>query len=259
MFTRLGLQLYTVRDLFKGDDFVDLTFKKLHEMGIKELHTAGMPFSYELLGKLCKKYDMKVIGSHYDYNAILNNPEETKKIHDFWGTKNIGIGAMPGSARENKDKLLDFIKEFNAAAKEYAKDGYKLTYHNHNFEFARVDGTRTIMDYLYEGLDPDTTSFVLDTCWVAAGGGDVRHWMEKLAGRIDILHLKDMMLKNEGGKFLATMTEVGNGTLYWEGIIKTAEEIGVSHYIIEQDTNFAGGNPLISLEQSVNFLKAYMK
>ncbi len=257
MFNRLGVQLYTVRDYFKGEDFIDLTFKKLHELGIKDLHTAGMPFPYEFLGELCKKYDMQVIGSHYDYNEILTNPEETKKIHDFWGTKNIGIGAMPGSARESKDNLLAFIKEFNTAAESYAKKGYKLTYHNHNFEFLRIDGTRTMMDFLYEGLDPDTTSFVLDTCWVAAGGGDVRHWMEKLAGRIDILHLKDMMLNKSN--MTATMTEVGNGTLYWEGIIKTAEEIGVSHYIIEQDTNFAGGDSLRSLAASVNYLKAYMK
>ena len=257
MFNKLGLQLYTVRDLFKGDDFIDLTFKKLSELGIKELHTAGMPFSYELLGTLAKKYDMQVIGSHYSYDEILKNPEETMKIHDFWGTKNIGIGAMPGPAKESKENLLAFIKEFNEAAESYAKKGYKLTYHNHNFEFLRIDGTKTMMDYLYEGFDPDTVSFVLDTCWVAAGGGDVRHWMEKLAGRIDILHLKDMMLNKNN--MTATMTEVGNGTLYWEGIIKTAEEIGVSHYIIEQDANFIGGNPLTSLEQSVNFLKDYMK
>lgn len=64
-----------------------------------------------------------------------------------------------------------------------------------------------MMDVLVDGLDPKTTSFVLDTYWVQHGGGDVRAWMEKLAGRIDILHLKDMGMA--GSQYI---TEIGRAT-----------------------------------------------
>lgn len=258
MIKKLGLQLYTLRDFFKDEEFTDLTFKKMAECGYTEAHTAGTYINAEKFIELAHKHGINFIGTHYDYYQILNNPEETMRIHKLWGTTNIGIGGMPGEARGSLDALKKFISDFNHAAEGYAKHGFKLTYHNHHFEFLRIDGTKTLMDYLYEGLDPATTSFVLDTCWVHAGCANLNAWMEKLAGRIDILHLKDVMLKNEGGHLFGTMTEVGNGTVDWPSVIKLAEQIGVKHYVVEQDANFIGNNAFTSIKASADYLKQFM-
>ena len=160
--------------------------------------------------------------------------------------------------RTNLDELKKFIADFNRAAELYAKEGFRLSYHNHHFEFVRIDGYKTVMDYLYDGLDKATTSFVLDTCWVSAGGGDVVDWMEKLEGRIDILHLKDMTLKLKNGVYQPEMCEIGYGNLSWDSIMKTAEKIGAKHYVVEQDAYFADNNPFKSLQMSADFLKKYM-
>ena len=157
------------------------------------------------------------------------------------------------------DNLKKFISDFNHAAEGYAKHGFKLTYHNHNFEFLRIDGTKTLMDYLYEGFDKDTVSFVLDTCWVHAGCASLDEWMDKLAGRIDILHLKDVMLRYDAGHLFGTMTEVGNGFVDWKKVIEKAEKIGVKHYIVEQDANFADGNAFHSIKTSADYLKPFMR
>ena len=87
---------------------------------------------------------------------IFENPEETIAVHKLLGTTNIGIGGMPGEARESYENLMAFIEKFNKAAETYAKEGFKLTYHNHSFEFVAINGTKTIMDYLYENLVPRT-------------------------------------------------------------------------------------------------------
>lgn len=260
MFQKLGLQLYTVRDYLKDPEFADLTFKRLAELGYTEVQTAGNDFDAKLFGELIAKHGIKIIGTHYSYRGILQDPEETMKIHRMWGTTNIGIGGMPAEPRENLDSLKQFIKEFNAAAELYAKEGFRLTYHNHNFEFYRIDGHKTVMDLLYEELDPKNISFVLDTCWVAAGGGDVRAWMEKLAGRLDILHLKDLWFKYDKRKnaYLPAMTEIGHGNLDWKSILETAEKIGVKHYVVEQDDYFMS-TPFESLKYSAETLKPYMK
>ncbi|MBE6538549.1 MAG: sugar phosphate isomerase/epimerase [Ruminococcaceae bacterium] len=114
------------------------------------------------------------------------------------------------------------------------------------------------MDILYEELDPHNISFVLDTCWVQVGGADVRYWIEKLSGRLDILHLKDCMaIRDESGRQVQDMTEIGNGNLWIEGIIESAEKAGVKHYIVEQDT--CPGNPLDSICQSADYLKKLIK
>ncbi len=258
MFEKLGAQIYTVRDFMGDPAFADVALGKLAALGYTEAHTAGNAFDAKTYGELMAKHGISIVGTHYDYGKILNDPEETMEVHRMWGTTNIGIGGMPGPARTNLDELKKFIAEFNRAAEGYAKHGFKLTYHNHHFEFVRIDGYKTVMDLLYEGLDPATTSFVLDTCWVSAGGADVVAWMEKLQGRIDILHLKDMTLTPWNGQFLPKLCEVGYGNLSWEPIMATAEKIGVKHYIVEQDMNFTG-DPFNSLRMSAEFLAKYRK
>lgn len=259
MFKKLGLQIYTVRDLLLDPDYADLTFRRLHEMGYSEVQLAGNYVEPRLLGELLRKNEIQIVGTHYSFDKILNNPQETIDTHRMWGTTNIGIGALPHEARQSLDGIRKFIKDYNEAAKLYAKEGFKLTYHNHNFEFERVDGYKTMMDMFYEEFDPENISFVLDTCWVAAGGGDVCAWMRKLAGRLDILHLKDYAIKATSSlKPDILLSEVGYGNLDWDSIMACAEEIGVKHYCVEQDMNF-NGSPLKSLAMSAEFLKKYQK
>ena len=257
MIKNLGVQLYTVRDYLQDPEFANLTFKKLRELGYTEVQTAGTAFDEKLFGELVHKNGLTFAGSHYDFSAVTDKYEETVAIHKMWNTTNIGLGGMGREPRKDLSVLKEFIKTFNKTAEKYAKEGFKLTYHNHNFEFLRIDGKKTIMDILYEELDPATTSFVLDTCWVAAGGADVTDWMEKLAGRIDILHLKDCYLKEtEPHKYVHQICEVGNGSVAWDKVIATAEKIGVKHYIVEQDSDFMG-TPFESLRISAEFLKKY--
>ena len=256
----LGLQLYTIRDFMKSEKEIDESFAKLSALGYTEGQTAGLPaVSDEEFIALAKKHGIKIVGTHYVYDKIVNEPDAVMKTHDLWETKNIGIGGMPPFARESYDNLMSFIETFNKAAEGYAKHGFKLTYHNHSFEFVRINGNKTIMDYLYENLDPKNTSFVLDTCWLAHGGADVRYWMEKLAGRVDILHLKDIkVFNNPEGKIEGTMTEIGNGNIWWDGVMATAEKIGVKSYVVEQDRNFIDEDPFKSLKVSSDYLKKYM-
>lgn len=257
MFNKLGFQLYTIRDFMTDPDIADVAFKKLAQAGYSEVHTAGNYMSDEDLGALCKKHNMAIIGSHYDYNKIVNDPEATMAVHNAWGTKNVGIGGMGKEPRADIASLRAFIDQFNKTAEIYAKEGFRLTYHHHNYEFARIDGYKTIMDILVENLDPKNTSFVLDTCWLAAGGVDVCYWIEKLAGRVDILHLKDMYLKPIEKKFYPEITEVGHGNVSFPAAIAAAKKIGVTNYIVEQDHNFSP-NAIASLAFSAEYLKPFM-
>ncbi|MBQ8207878.1 MAG: sugar phosphate isomerase/epimerase [Clostridia bacterium] len=253
------LQLYTIRDFMKNEEDFAASMKKIAAMGYKDLHTAGCAIDEKRYIEMIKENGMSICGTHYNYDKIVEDVEGTIKLHRLWETDNIGIGGMPGFAHESLENLKKFIAKYNEMAKIYASEGFKLTYHNHAFEFHRVDGTKTVMDYLYEGFDPENVSFVLDTCWVQAGGGDVRHWIEKLQGRIDILHLKDCMrvLYPEDRQGL-TMTEVGNGNIWMEGVIDTARKCGVKYYVVEQDANWLGGDPFASAQASADYLKKFI-
>ena len=93
---------------------------------------------------------------------------------------------------------------------------------------------------------------MLDTYWLQHGGKDTRETIESLAGRVDILHLKDMAISLEGGAH-PYITEIGNGNINYDEVIDVANEIGVKHFIVEQDK--CDGDPLESARISCENLK----
>lgn len=255
---QFGIQMWTVRDLLTTEEDFAVTVKKMAEMGYKEAHTAGCRIDPKRYIDILKGNGMSICGTHYPLSKMEEDVKGTVEFHRLWETTNIGIGGLDEAERTDLAKLKAFVKKYNELAKIYASEGFKLTYHNHAFEFNRIDGKKTVMDILYEELDPHNISFVLDTCWVQVGGADVRYWIEKLVGRLDILHLKDCMaVRDESGRQVQGMTEIGNGNLWIEGIIESAEKAGVKHYIVEQDT--CPGNPLDSIRQSADYLKKLIK
>jgi len=109
----------------------------------------------------------------------------------------------------------------------------KFTYHHHAYEFSKL-GDQRIIDILIDGLNPETTSFVLDTHWLQKGGVNIIEWLKKLEGRCEILHLKDYAVAP--GENNGYITECGSGNINFEEVIKAADAIGVKHLCVEQDT-----------------------
>ena len=235
-----GIQLYTIRDWFTDEEKTAEAFRRLAEMGYTQAQTAGT-YDYiapEKFAALAKENGITIVGTHYNWDRIRNDLEGTMKYHDILGTKNVGIGGMPGPARESKEGLLAFIAEVNEIAAKLAAKGYKFTYHNHSFEFKKIDG-KTLFDYLIEGFDRDNVSFVLDTYWLQHGGVDIRRMLERLKGRVDILHLKDMGACGGEKGNAPYITDVGNGNIDFTDIIPFARNLGVEYFVVEQDGNYA--------------------
>lgn len=259
---KFGIQLFSVRDHFKSEEGVKEAFSALSKMGYTSIHTAGTYdfISPEKFREYADAFGIEICGTHYDYNRILNDVEGTVAYHNALGTKTIGIGGMPMDVRGTREKVEIFIEQFNKYAKIYAKYGFKLSYHNHSFEFVKFDDGRTIFDLLIEKLDPENTSFVLDTYWVQHGGCDVRKMIERLKGRIDILHLKDMeanvLYTLADGKTLSApaIVEIGAGNINFEDIIPLAEECGVKYFVAEDD-RCVEGRSLEMAKRSADYIK----
>ena len=244
----LGIQLYSVRDRMTTRDDTQHTFKKLKEYGFTQVQTAGVPaWGFEAFAQDVKDAGLTVIGTHLGFD-LIQNTEECVRVHNILGTTNAGIGGAPNGACDSAEAVAKFCEDANRAAEALSKYGMKFTYHNHSFEFKKV-GNDTVMDILVRELDPKNCSFVLDTYWVQHAGAFVNEWIEKLAGRIDILHLKDKAIK---GFDTGYITELGSGNLNFKSIMKTAEATGVKYFCYEQDSGHVI-NPLESAKQSAEF------
>ncbi len=256
MIKSVGLQLWSVRDFMKDREGIASTFKALKDMGYEEIQTAGCPIPYAEFGRLAEESGLKIIGTHDNFQMMFDDPKQAIANHRLLRTSNMGIG---GRAYSSEADVIEFIKAANKVADTIYEEGFKFTYHNHSGEFIKYGG-KTVMDMLIEGLDPEKTSFVLDTYWVQHGGGDICQWIRKLSGRIDILHLKDMGVRNnEVGKSTPYITEMGNGNINFESVICTANENGVKYFCIEQDGNFAKDG-LSSAKTSIEYVKCnFMK
>jgi len=256
MFKKLGIQLYTVRDHLGNADEIRATFKKLKELGYDQVQTAGCGIPFAEFGKIAAEEGIEIVGTHEDFGYMLENTEQAIKDHQALGTVNMGIGGMPGEYFASKAKTLEFCEKANkigAAIKPY---GMKFTYHNHAAEFKKFpdSGDDTMMDILLKNTDPETVSFVMDTYWIQHGGGDVCDWIEKFAGRIDILHLKDKKVTNWDGE----IGEIGAGNLPWKKILETAERTGVKTIVVEQDCNWTDDDAFKSAKMSADYLAQFL-
>jgi sugar phosphate isomerase/epimerase len=105
----------------------------------------------------------------------------------------------------------------------------RFSYHNHAFEFARY-ADRYGLEILLDAKQPADVLFEPDVYWIRKGGEDPAAFVRKYAGRIPLVHLKDMAGDAEG-----SFAEVGEGILDWPSIFAAAEAGGAEWYIVEQD------------------------
>ena len=251
MYIELGLQLYTIRDYMNTAEEMRASIKKLRNIGYTQAQTAGSGnISYKEMAKIAKEEGIEIVGTHYNFALMKNDIDAVIEDHIALGTTNVGIGGFHCHSLEEAKGLVSTINEIAAKLKQ---KGMKFTYHNHSHEFQKFDGV-TVWEYLVENLDKENVSFVLDTYWVQHAGGDVCKWIKKLAGRIDILHLKDMAVKGND----PYITECGNGNLDFEEILEVAQNTGVKYIVVEQDLNWIDNDPFKSVEVSYNNLKKYL-
>ena len=247
MIKQIGLQMWTLRDHMGTPEGIRMAFRKMKELGYDGAQTAGCRIPYEDYARIAHEEGIEIWGTHEEFEYMLDDIEKEIRVHKIMGTSLMGIGGFMCNTAEETER---FIEQANRIADRIYEEGMKFTYHNHSHAFTKFPDGRRPIDMLIEGLDPKKTSFVLDTYWVQHGGADIRYMMEKLAGRIDLIHLKDMGKTREPDEQF--ITEIGNGNLWWEGIIHTAEKIGVKYYVVEQDVY--PGDPFDSIKISSDYL-----
>jgi sugar phosphate isomerase/epimerase len=99
-------------------------------------------------------------------------------------------------------------------------------------------------------------AFELDAFWVSVAGLDPAEFIQKLSGRVPLIHLKDkaagtpVMYKESVPP--ATFKEVGSGVMDFPKLLRAAAAAGVEHYFVEQDQT--PGDPVDSLRKSFGYL-----
>lgn len=246
---KIAAQLYTLREFLKTAEDIEKTLKKVKEIGYEAIQVSGMgPIDPQDLKTIVDREDLTICATHIGFDRLQNDLEAVINEHKLWDCKYVGLGAMPEKYRKDKEGFINFVKETAVIADKLQENGLQFIYHNHNFEFIKF-GKKTGLDILLENSDPQSFGFEIDTYWVQAGGADPAQWITKVAGRMDVVHFKDMAVNGRE----AIMAEVGEGNLNWDRIIQACQDIGVEWVCVEQD--ICQRDPFDSLSISLNNLK----
>lgn len=247
---QLGAQTYTIREYTQTEAGFRDAMRQLARIGYRTVQLSAVgKIAPQTMRRMCDENNLAIVLTHTDPERMLKDPEGVIADHDILGCQYIGIGSMPPRYR-TAEGVRRFAADFMIPAKMMHDAGKRLMYHNHNFEWERVNPQQNLLDILLEGFAPDLMGVTLDTYWVQAAGADVCDTITRLAERLDCVHLKDMAVKG----FEQRMAVVGEGNLPFGKILRLLEQLGTTRYLLVEQDDCYGENPFDCLSRSYSNL-----
>ena len=265
----IAIQLYTVRDAAEAD--FEGTLRGIKAMGYEGVEFAGLyGNSPAKIKALCREIGLKPISAHVPYYDMVNDPKGVLSDYAEIGCEYVAIPYLTEECRPGTDGFAKVVENAAMLGKMAKELGMTLLYHNHDFEFEKIDG-KYALEVLYDTVPADLLQTELDTCWVRVGGEDPAPYVRKYTGRAPVVHLKDYV----GGKSEHMyeligidsddqapeenpfeLRPVGSGCQDMPAIVAAAEAAGAKWVVVEQDQPSMGLNPLQCAEKSINYLRS---
>ncbi|MDA3846352.1 MAG: sugar phosphate isomerase/epimerase [Vallitaleaceae bacterium] len=248
----VAAQLYTVKDLLKdkSEGEVRNVLKQIKDIGYDAVQISGIgPVTKELALRyqtICEALELEICATHVGLSDLQEDLDWIIEYHNMWKCHYVGIGSMPNGYK-TKTGVIEFAKICNELGAKLNKEGIHLVYHNHRFEFEKF-GSKTMMDMLFDNFD-NHVEFEIDTYWVQAGGMNPVEWIEKVDGRMGVVHFKDMRIKDDQQEF----AEVGSGNLDWHQILEACRKTAVIYAAVEQDAFYE--DAIESLKMSRDYIQ----
>lgn len=237
----IALQLYSIRDVLYGD--LRGSLEQVRDMGYDGVELPGLNgIDPEEIKRVLTKVGLQVMSSHVPVPELLDE----NRLQDY---KRVGCQyvAIPWMDFENANKAEENFALISTIADKVHNAGMMLLYHNHNFEFKKLNG-EYILDRIYESVPANKLQLQLDTCWAKFAGVDPSAYLRKYAGRAPLVHLKDFVKgeSNENPFELIGKVEekkqtdfrfvpVGHGCQDMPELLRVSVEVGAKWVIVEQD------------------------
>lgn len=238
---RVGLQLYTVRGEMKKD--FEGTIAKVAQTGYKEVEFAGyFDHTPQQVRAILDKNGLTSPACHVKYSVLGDQwPGVLEAAHTV-GHQYIVCPWIDDAIRAKPEGWKQAADTFNRAAEAAKKAGLQFAYHNHNFEFIKVDG-KYAYDILLESTDPKLVQMEMDLCWMTIAGQDPLKYFAKYPGRFPLVHVKDVskIPTSADGSPVAIdnvtvgMVPVGSGVIDFKRIFAKGSVGGIQHYFVEND------------------------
>lgn len=240
MKSKVGVQMYTLRQHTQTAKDLEQTLKKIKEIGypgvqascIGAMDGENPEVSAKDLKRLLDDIGLRCISTHRAWTDLLTKTEEEIEIHKILDCDYVAIGGIKTDYPQTVEGFNQFLTEARPLIAKLKEAGIRFGYHNHSHEFHRpLRHGKTLQDILIEeggaGL-----MLELDLYWVDHAGINCERIIERCHGRIPTVHLKDKEVDPTEGP---RMAPIGEGNLDWDHILPACEKAGVEWYLVEQD------------------------
>jgi len=257
----LGVQLYSFRNEMKAD--LRGTLKKVQDMGFHTVETGLFTGKTAAESKkLLDEFGLKAVsmGASFDLLADPAKLETVIQNAKTLGSEFVMCAWIPHNGDEfTIEDIKKAVQVFNTSGKALRKQGLKLLYHPHGFEFRPYQDGQLLFDYLVKNTKAKYVNFEMDIYWVKNPGQDPAAWLRKYPKRWKALHVKDQLKGTPGNPNGKTDVEwnvvVGTGNQDMPAVMQAARKIGIKYYFIEDESS----RSVEQVPQSIKYLTPLIK
>ena len=278
---RMGIQLYTVRDLTPTD--YEGTLVKIRQIGFREVEPTGYgTYTPQQYRAMLDRVGLTSPSTHADL-VLGPNLEQQLAGYQIIGHQYArassrpapAAGAAPptppapGAARppappQTVDTWKQTSAVYNQVGEVARKYGIRVLIHNHTAEFAPISGSSLRpIDVLLSETDPALVVFELDVGWSSVAGQDAIEMFRNNPGRFPLWHVKDVgglsamtpQMTMADRQRAAKMTAVGEGEIDWKSIFAQAQLAGLQHYYLEIEGEAVAAGSLAAAQTSYTNLR----
>ena len=251
---KLGAQLFSIRTECTTPESLYSSMKKIKDIGYEIVQVSGVcKIEAERLLSYSEELSLPITCTHRPYAEITESTAEVIKYHKTIKCPVIGLGSMPKDMRGSRDGLEAFIKAMKTPLEMITDSGLTFAYHNHGFEFEKLDG-KYYYDIIMEEL-PEL-HFIHDVYWSKYAGADPLYYVNLLgeAGRMTNIHFKDMISDPQGD-----MCPCGVGVIDFRTLADACRAHGIDNVLVEQDNAPTLGDVFEQMKTSYENLKNIVK
>ena len=254
----LGLQLWSVRVQIKEN--VPAALDQVKSFGFTEVETAGTAdLPVEQFAQLLHARGLQAVSAHFGYDRLKQDIEGAIREAKALGAQFLICPVIPHKDGFDEAAARRAAADFNTWGAACKAAGLRFGYHPHGFEFTptAAGNGETVFDVLIRESKSDLVCFEMDVFWVAHAGQNPVKLLLRYPDRWVLLHVKD--LRQGAATGLSTgkaaptdNVPVGSGQIDWPAVFRTAANIGVQHYFIEDESPA----PVQNIPLSLRYLRA---
>jgi sugar phosphate isomerase/epimerase len=265
----IALQLYSVREDLEKD--FEGTLRKVKALGYEGVEFAGL-YGYKPadMKKLLIEIGLIPVSAHVPFTDLVADAQGMVEAYAEIGCNYIAIPYLTPEYRPNAEKFPEVIEGAKILGKAAQARGLTLLYHNHDFEFEKINGEYAL-DILYKSVPADLLQTEIDTCWVNVAGEDPAAYVQKYSGRSPVVHLKDFVMPGKRPEKMYELIGIqddqkgaeaevfefrplGYGAQNFPKILQACQAAGAKWVVVEQDRPSMGKSALECAEASLKYL-----